>query len=395
MTTARRFAPAAPRFATAFLLLALPALAGAQATPAKTTRFDVTNQFPFDIATALAPAPLPSPVNATLLAGALFRARPAVLECLVAPNARGPAARTLARADVRVDRQGLHIDVGGDNLTPAGRACVQSSLRRQLPVQPLPVDAGPVQQRLEVEHLRAEHPSVRLGVNVASDFAAAARLAMPGWGECFAPWRDRVPPPVAFTIALTKAGAFRADDLAVPFAARPLAACLRKRLAALPRRTGELDTLSFPLRLWFFNGAASAGAAQLDPQLRMFQFDARRDRLAGEIAVARGARTVPATRYDGLVKRYKAAPSPDQAPALFATCGALVQASDAWVARAQEQVALNRELNTLAKSLAVTDPAWNGVINQTDVALRTMEGDLAGARHQRDADKAACPRPKG
>jgi hypothetical protein len=394
MTTARRaFAFARPL--PVLLLLALPAAAGAQPAPARTMRFEVTNQVPFDIATALAPPPLPSPVNATLLAGALFRARPVVLECLVAPATRGAAERTLARADVRVDRQGLHVDVSGDNLTPAGRACVQDALRRQLPASPQPVDAGPVQQRLEVEHLRAEHPSVRLGVNAASDFAAAARLALPGWGDCFAPWRDRVPPPVAFTITLDKAAGLRADDLDVPFAARPLAACLRKRLGGLPRRTGNLDTLSFPLRLWFFNGAASAGAATLDPQLRMFQFDARRDRLAGEIAVARGARTVPATRYDGLVKRYKAAPSADQVPALFATCKALVEASDAWVARTQEQVALNRELNALATSLARADAAWNGVVNQTDAALRTMEGDLAGARRQRDADQAACPRPKG
>jgi hypothetical protein len=353
--------------------------------------FEVANQFPFDIATTLAPSALPAPVNQAMLTGALYRARPAVLECLVAPASRGPASRTLVRVDARVDGGGLHLAIDGDNLAAPGRACVERSLRRQVRVAPQPT---PIAVRLEVEHVADAQPGVRLGINPASDFAGQVRLALPAWGLCFAPSSSRVPPPLTADVTITKAGGVALAFRDLPAPSRAFADCLRQRIVRVPHDTGASGKLAFPLRLWFFNSAADAGAEALEPQLRMFQFDARRDRLAGDVAVALGARTVAATGYDVVVQQYKQSPAPTLVPALFQGCATLVAASQSWVGANEAQVAHNRRIVTLAGTLAKSDPAWGALAGQAGGALNRMDAELQAARRRLAADRAACPRPK-
>jgi len=390
----QRSARAAGASASLALLLAASSLwspaTHAQAAP-RNLDFDVANQFPFDIATTQAPPALPAPVNQAMLTGALYRARPVVLECLVAPASRGTARRTVVHVDARVDGGGLQLTVGGDNLAAPGRACVERGLRRQIRVAPQPT---PVAVVLEVEHLADAQPGVRLGINPASDFSGQVRLALPAWGHCFANYGGRVPPPLVADVAITKAGGVVVAYRDLPAAAKPFAECLRQRIVRVPYDTGASEKLGFPLRLWFFNSAADAGADALEPQLRMFQFDARRDRLAGDVAVALGARTVAATAYDVVVHQYQQAPAPTLVPALFDGCAKLVSASQAWVVTNEAQVAHNRRVVTLAGTLAKTDPAWQSLAGQAGNALNRMDAEMQAARRRLAADRAACPRPK-
>jgi hypothetical protein len=386
-------APGAPA-SLSLLLFALSALASPLACAQAAARgadFDVANQFPFDIATTQAAPALSAPINQAMLTGALYRARPVVLECLVAPASRGTARRTLVHVDARVDGGGLQLTVGGDNLAAPGRACVERGLRRQLRVAPQPT---PVAVVLEVEHLADAQPGVRLGINPASDFSGQVRLALPAWGHCFASHAGRVPPPLVADVTITKAAGVALAYRDLPAPAMPLAECLRQRIVRVPYDTGASEKLAFPLRLWFFNSAADAGADALEPQLRMFQFDARRDRLAGDVAVALGARTVAATAYDVVVHQYQASPAPTLVPALFDGCAKLVSASQAWVGANEAQVAHNRRIVALAGTLARSDPAWKALAGQAGGALNRMDAEMQAARRRLAADRAACPRPK-
>src|SRR4051812_15473449 len=99
--------------------------AGSAAPTTVQEKMRITNQPVFDVAYChprdLA---LPQPPNQGILVGALVSTRSQVMECLVDPKNRGPAASTKVTVKTHVtDAEATHTIVG-ENLTPDGQKCI-------------------------------------------------------------------------------------------------------------------------------------------------------------------------------------------------------------------------------------------------------------------------------
>src|SRR5262249_6014033 len=88
---------------------------------AKTGYFDVGTLNP-------APPAIPARIDKQVLSGVEMVARPLVIECVVDPKNRGPEKVTKVSVDATLTDAGVDHKVTGQNLTPAGIACITAAL---------------------------------------------------------------------------------------------------------------------------------------------------------------------------------------------------------------------------------------------------------------------------
>ncbi len=379
------------------------ACAGQQKAPAAAAsvqeRMRITNQPVFDVAYCHPrELNLPKPPNQATLVGALITTRPQVMECLVDPKSRGPAATTKVMVKTHItDAEATH-SVVGENLTPDGQKCILDAVNKAVVLEPLAKGAQPVDAQAEFIHEMNNSPAITFGVNEGSDFSGHIRLAQDQWCECYTGYATQAPPVLTAKITLKKASATAADIVFEPSGSTEgdqLAACLKPKIAALPAKL-SVDELTFPHRFVHFNAQATEPAASLPPELRFYQLELVRGQRAADTAIAFGQRANAADAYDTVVTDYKKDPKKNwgMVPQLKEKCAALVKAADTWISAIEAQQSAEQQTVTLVTELKTKDESWAPVDTASQTALANTMKDLETAKQRRQQDEAACPKEK-
>jgi hypothetical protein len=367
------------------------------ATPAAvdTKSFKVQNIIPFDIALCAAPTlEVPKPVTKESLVGALLANRPALLECLVDPASRGPAAESVATLNASVGPSGSSFAVDGTNLTDSGKACLQKAAGR-VELGALPAGAAPVSTTFTVQH-GPQSGAVRFGLNAASDIAGRVRLAMPRWCNCYSAFgTENAPATLSAKVTLYKDG----KPTTVLFNPAPgmeaVTACLTEKLQGpLGPLQDEVTGLMVPFLL--VNSSAVGEQAANSPELQFIQLDGVRAQRSAQTAVRIGVREATNAAYNRLVADYKAAKSKAQ-PAILkelrAKCDSLVKADDAWAASMQAQLEIDTRTFNVVTAFAQKDSAaWSPAVAATKAQVEATTADLAKVQGIRTSDAGVCPK---
>ncbi len=363
-------------------------------------RMRITNQPAFDVSLCHPrQIAMPQPPNQGILVGALVSTRPQVLECLVDPKHRGPAATTKATVKTSVTDQAATHTVTGENLTPEGQQCIQAVVNKAVQFQPLAKGAAPVEAETQFIHEQNNSPTITFGINEGSDFSGTVRLAQQQWCDCYAGFATQAPPVLTAKITLKKLFPNPTDVAFEPSGSTEgdqLAACLKQKIATLPAKL-KADELSFPHRFVHFHAQASQPAASLPPELRFYQLEMVRGQRAADAAIAFGARANAAEEYDAVVTEYKKDPKKNWGlvPKLKEKCAALVKAAESWVTALEAQQAVDQATVALVGELKTKDEGWATVETASQGTLANTQKDLETAKQRRQQDEAACPKERG
>jgi hypothetical protein len=390
------------RLAVASAVLTLSACAGAQkkgaegtdpaaaATSAQDT-VRVSNQVAFDVASCSQPITLPQNVTPNALVGALKAARPAVMECMVAPTSRGAAKATNVVARLSVSDQGGKHTVTGDNLTPEGQACIQKTLETLIPLSPLPKGTAPASGEAEFSHEQGRSHGVTLGESVGSDYSAALRLGQPQWCDCYAPFATTVPPSLRASVKLAKGQAAPANiafDPAGSPEGETLVACLKGKMMALPLGTVAEDQ-QFSRTFLHYNSRADEPAAAMAAELRFNQLELARNYRTGQAQAALGAHEGATDAFDAaFIKSQKA--KGKMAGELADKCAKVLEAGNNWVAATEAQLRAEQAVMSSARELKAKNPALAQLETQLQQLIATTQEDVANAQTRVKADQETC-----
>lgn len=384
--------------ASAALVLTACATTSATSTAEKKAepvveRQKISNISHFDVGSCTAPTPtLPDPLNAEGIVGALVLARPSVLECFVDPKNRGGEGEAGAAVKATVNDTGATYEVTGTNLTATGVACIQTALKR-LTFKPTEKSAPPVVGAADFRH-GGTSPSVKLGINAASDVAGTIRLAASSWCDCWSAVGTNAPPTLKTTLKLppAKPAEVTFDPTTDP-AATALIACVTPKIAELKLMGGANElTLHYPFLL--VNSSAAQESADAQPELQFIQLDLIRAQRAADVAVKIGARTNALKTYDGLVAKYKAKPDSKLVKELKDKCAAMVKSDEDWINALKSQGEVDGRSYALAQTLKAKDARWTEAEAAAAAQVAASQADVKKAEDVRTADQAVCPKER-
>ncbi|MBZ4422548.1 hypothetical protein [Myxococcus sp. RHSTA-1-4] len=371
---------------------------GAAQGPTSTEeRVRITNQPPFDLVACFPrEAKMPAQTSEAVILGALLSVRPQVQECLVDPKNRGPAPTTKVQVKTTVTDQATTHAVTGENLTPEGTACIQKLVDAQVQPALLAKGSAPVEATIPFEQTASGMNSVTFGINEGSDFTGAVRLGLPGWCDCYAGFKDAVPPTLTAKVKLVKAQQTPAE---VTFEASgttegdQVSACLKQKMMALPAKLSS-DELGFSYRFVHFNsGASEEAAAKMAPELQFLQMDLVRTQRAADAAMADGARATAAKAFAEVVERYQKTKNYKLFDELESKCNALVAADARIVETLQARQQTEKAALTIAQEMKTKDAeGWTDAEAATQKNLDETVKELADAQKLAAQDKAACPK---
>jgi hypothetical protein len=324
--------------------------------------------------------------DGAVVTGVLLAARPAIVECLVPPSARGTAAETELVVDVSLDTNGARITASGENLSASGKSCIEAQVA-QAQWKPLPKGSRSVSGSLTVQH-GPTSPAVRFGVNEASDVAGKVRLALKDWCDCFALVADSPPPELEAKLTVKKG---RTALASFDHNEGKLAQCMLPRLQAMDFLASAQE-LVVPIPLLLVNSQASTENEKASPELQFNQLDAIRGRSASRLAMAVGARNIAVLAYDAQVAQFKKKAGGVTVKQLKESCGALVKADENLIFANQKQVEVDERTLALAARLTATDKAWAQAARSAQTQVDNSKADLAKAQAARAADLAVCPK---
>jgi hypothetical protein len=346
----------------------------------------LVNLVSFDLAVCAPPVEAVTDArDGAVITGVLLAARPAIVECLVGPSARGQAAETKVVVDVALDSAGPHIAASGDNLSASGKSCIEAAVA-QAPWKPLPKGAR-ASGSITVQH-GPTSPLVRFGVNEASDVAGKVRLALRDWCDCFNLVGKEPPPELEAKLTVKKGRAATAN---FDHNEGKLAACLLPKLQSMDFLASAPE-LVVPIPLLLVNSLATTENPRASPEAQFGQLDAIRSRRASRLAMAVGARNIAVVTYDGQVAQYKKKPASVPLKTLKDSCAALVKADDNLIDANQKQVEVDERTLALATRLSGTDKAWAQAARGAQTQADNSKADLAKAQAARAADAAVCPK---
>ncbi|HZX00678.1 MAG TPA: hypothetical protein VFF45_00380 [Bacilli bacterium] len=343
------------------------------------------------------PPAAPEAINADVITGLLVAARPQIMECMVDPRHRGQETETRVSIKTTVGGGKVEHAVSGQNVTPPGQECIRGALDRYLAAVPgwaakAAAVTTPVTGEAQVAHKAGVSPSVKFGINEASDVTGAVRIAQPTWCDCYADWKAAPPRALEATIKVTQAGKPQASfkPSADP-GAQKVAACLAGKVAELPLKTKSSE-LDVPYTFRFVHSGHAAPLPEAAPEQQFQQQEALRGQRTAAAVVALGTRTAAATAYDGLVQKYNAAPDSVKVEDLKSTCAALVTADDTYIAALEKQLEAEQQMLTVLQQLKAQDTAWATAETAAQGTVDTTRQDIASAKQMKTSDTGACPR---
>jgi hypothetical protein len=324
--------------------------------------------------------------------------RPHVLECLLPPENREGGPETRVHVETTVGASGVVHAVSGEDLSEAGRRCIEDVLARRLPLR-----ARTESLRTAVDFVQPVSLSQSLfePPDWQSRISGELRRALPSWCSCYDGLLEGPVAPLLGTInAMPRRGSRKTLELAVflsfgrelPGEIAPLGACLQRRAAAftfpwLPR---HLYTAA-PLRLRHLNTALRGAPAVLQPELHFFQLEGERNLYAADAARAWGRRLEAAKSYSARVVSYEASKDPEAVAGLQWRCALVVQATRAWVASLERQQQADAQLAALVGELTARSTVTPGASAMVAEAQQRTAAAMRAAQQVLQEDEAACP----
>jgi hypothetical protein len=414
MTRTRTLLALFPALAAAACGPEQPGPAAPAASAAPVAKQEVVKNLGYLDISTLFPAPPVVPGHATqqALLGVELAARPMVLECLVDPKNRGADKKTHVVVDAALTDAGVDHQVTGENLTPAGTACIQAALAAwtgavpTLSAKNAPPGGAPVKSHIEFEHQLGSTPAVEMGINDVSDVAGAIRLGLPHWADCFGDWKGAAPRTLKATVKVVHpaadAGAVTSVtpaevtfDPSSDAAAGKAAACLADKIKALQVKVPQGQSISLPYTFHFVHSGIAEALPDAPPDVQLVQIDLQRARRTADVLIAEGDRTLAAVVYDDVVKRYKAKTKPAPSVAdLKARCQELLATDDKLIAAAGKRVASEDAAHTFTAAQKAQDATWTEAEAKAAQSLAGAQKDAQTYASNRAADEAACPKVK-
>lgn len=357
------------------------------AAPAEAVRekMAVTNNSPFNLAVCGSPALELEPLSEEVVMGALLTRGPSFQECFLEPkSSQGTPADVTVK--VTVADSGVTVAIGGTGVTDAGKACLEAAAKA-IPFPTLaagtPAVSGQIPVALGVK-------PIEWGKNVASDVAGTVRLALPSMCSCFTELGDAAPPQPVLKLKLT--ATTPPDVLVDGVAGNPgVATCLGDKVKALALPKADVE-MGLPLIL--VNGWSTETTAGASAPLQFQQLEAMRARRTAEVLITAGRRGMAASRYDEVVKKYKAKPTPSLIGELKTKCAAVLAGDDANLAALKALVDVYQAEGKLVTAEKAKDPAWANVEPSLNQQLAKTSGEVARVEQQKVSDAAACPKSK-
>jgi hypothetical protein len=386
----RRLAVASAVFALAACAPIQKQGAGAAATAAQDTE-RVSNQLAFDVASCPQPMQLPANITPNVLVGAMLAARPAVMECLVAPTSRGPAKSTKVLVKLSVNDQGGKHTVTGDNLSAEGQACIQKALETLIPLAALPKGSAPVSAEGDYSYEQGRSLGVTLGESVGSDYSGAVRLGQAQWCDCYGPFTTTVPPTLTASVRLAKGQTAPASITFEPAGSpegETLAACLKQKMMALPVGT-VAKAAQFSRTFTHYNARATEPAANMSPTARFNQLELARNYRTGEAAIALGGHEGATDAFDAAILKSQKAKG-KMAGELATKCTQLLEAGTRWLSATEAQLKAEQAAVATAQELKAKDPMWAQVEAQLQPAVARTQEDLTNAQTRIKTDQETC-----
>jgi len=361
-----------------------PDKAAAPAEPVR-EKMAVVNNSPFDLDVCGGHALELEPLSEEVVMGALLTRGPAFQECFLDPkSAQGTPADVTVK--VTVADSGVTVAIGGTGVSDAGKACLEAAAKA-LTFPPMPAGAPAVSGQIPVA---VGVKPVEWGKNVASDVAGTVRLALPSLCSCFAELGDAAPPQPVLKLKLTATAP--PDVLVDGVAGNPgVATCVGDKVKALALPKADVE-MGLPLIL--VNGWATETTAGASAPLQFQQLEAIRARRTAEVLITAGRRGMAASRYDEVVKKYKAKPTPSLIGELRTKCAAVLAGDDANLTALKALVDVYQSEAKLVTAEKAKDPAWANVESSLNQQLARTSGEVARVEQQKVSDAAACPKSK-
>lgn len=365
------------------------------ATPSSTTKDDkkgaepekmsIGNNSPFDLSVCGGRPLTLEPLSEEVVMGALLTRGAAFQECFLDPKATSGVPADIS-VKATVAEGGTTVAIGGTGLTDAGKACLEAAAKA-VTFPTLPAGSAAVSGQVPV---RVGVRPVAWGMNVASDAAGTVRLALPSMCGCFAELGDAPPPTPVAKLKLTAATppAVTIDGVAET---PGLATCLADKVKALALPKADLE-MPFPFIL--VNGWASTANPGATPAMQFQQFEAIRARRTAEVLIAAGRRGTSALRYDEVVKKYKAKPTPSLIGELKTKCADVLAGDDAQLAALKALVEVYQAETKLVVAEKAKDPQWADVEAGLAQQLTQASGEVVRVEQQKVNDANACPKSK-
>jgi hypothetical protein len=399
------------RFIACFAAASLLSCAARQNTatnaPPPPEKMKIINGSQFDVGTCF-PRTLDvvDPANLQAITGFLVAHRPQALECLVDPKSRGPEKLTKVKITTTVSENGTDNAVTGDNVTPAGIACIKGILDAANAFKPLKKGAAPVSGNAEFNHDTSISPTVTFGTNEASDMVGNIRLGEKSWCDCFTDWKAAAPHLLRVTIKVTKAPVTpESQEAPTPKAAVTLeptndpstagiGACLKGKIEALPY-TMKSQEITIPYKFVTVNSSVSDDLPADQDDYKLLQIDGVRSQRAADTAIAMGARVNAVDVYNALTDRYQKKHESSLVKDLKAKCAALLKADDTWASSLDRQFDVDKRAVALVQALQAKNPddkSWNDAVAAGQKSADGTQADINELKKMRSQDAAACPR---
>lgn len=322
---------------------------------------------------------------------ALLYAQPFVIECEVDPKNRGPADETTVVIDTTVTAEGPKHEFSGQNLTDAGKACIQSALEKVVSLPTAEKGAQPAKGHVEIQHHVGTSPSVKMGINEPSDIFGQIRLAQPQWCDCYKSFATKVTPVVEGELHFVKG---KPTEVKVNGTDAELTSCLTQKVQSL-NLTSTSDELKLPLRMTYTNSRAeSASDLPSRPDLAFTQLDLLRGVRSADAALAIGRRATAVAKYDAAVKKYQQTKDYKMLGELKTKCAALTDADKDWVKAMKQVQDIEETTFTFAQKQKATDPSWAQAEELSQKQAEQAKKDVAAAEASLKGDEAACPKTK-
>ncbi|MEW5738792.1 MAG: hypothetical protein AB1938_07685 [Myxococcota bacterium] len=348
-------------------------------------KMSVVNNSPFDLAACPGHPLSLDPLSEEVVMGALLTRGPAFQECFLdTKSAQGSPADVAVKATV--SPEGVSVAVSGTGVSDAGKACLEAAVKA-VDFPKLPAGAAPVSGQVPVA--LAVKPVV-FGMNVASDVAGTIRLALPSMCGCFKDLGDAPPPQPVAKLKLT--ATTPPEVLFDGVGATPgLGTCLVEKVKALALPKSDVE-MALPLIL--VNGWAASASPDVSAALQFQQLEAMRSRRTAEVLITAGRRGTAALRYDEVVKKYKAKPTPSLIGELKTKCADVLSGDDANLAALKALMDVYQAEAKLVQAEKAKDPAWANVEASLSKQLTQTSGEVVRVEQQKVADAAACPKSK-
>jgi hypothetical protein len=386
-----------PEMFIAALVTALTTLSLGCATPkeaqgaSSVSQQKAENLVHFDVASCQKPSGIVSEVtNGETILGGMLSVQPAILECFVSPENRQGNQNIDVKLTTSVSSEAVFHEVEGENLSPAGVACIESALA---PLQFQLRASGTAVRTASISiSFPSNSPQVVFGINDISDLIGHVRLAIGKACHCYAPMEHSGIAEISMVLTVSVKQPAKISLSGNNRRIHEMATCLELELSKLNLQASRGGLVLERVPLQFINSKAEDFPPEAKPELVFLHTDGLRTHNASILALRLGEKMQAEAAYNQLSSKHKARPTSASARDLNTSCANLTKANEAWVLAIETQFNLDKRIADISARLRSNDARWEAVANRASDIVPESRAALVEAQKTLEANKNACQR---